>query len=104
MGYADSEAAASAADARVRELIGQGLAANLVTGSYLTGSKFIDLRRSEIVPERIDTFDLYAVIPTVGNQLGNILAEIETDMAAQYELLRERERHGELAPIPDQAN
>ena len=81
MGYADNEAAATAADARVRELIKQGLAANLVTGSYLTGNKYIDLRLSEIVPAHIDTFDVYAVIPTVGNQLGNILAQVETTLA-----------------------
>ncbi len=81
MGYADTEAAASTADARLREMIEQGLAANLVTGSYLTGSKYINLRQSELRPASIETFDLYTVIPTVGSQLGNILAQVETTLA-----------------------
>jgi len=86
MGYTDSEAAAETADGRLREMIRQGLAANLVTGSYLTGSKYIDLRNSDIVPDLVETFDLYAVIPTIGSQLGNILAQVETTLATVNEM------------------
>jgi len=86
MGYADNETAAHAANKRLREMIEQGLAANLVTSSYLTGSKYINLRNSEIPPGAIETFDLYAVIPTVGGQLGHILEQVETTLATINEL------------------
>ncbi len=85
-GFADSEEAKHRADTRLRAMIESGLAARIMTGSYLTGSKYIELQFSNRQSAQIKRFDNFVVIPTSGSQFGHILAQVESILGKVNEL------------------
>ena len=73
LGYDDSETALAEADARITELIGNGLRAGLAPGSILTGQKYVELQYHDVPSGGLQTFASHKVIPSIDDRLGQLL-------------------------------
>lgn len=80
LGFDDSEEALEDLSGRIDTLIADGLRGSLSTGNLLTGQKYVELQYhagNTASPER---FADYPVIPSIGGQLGQILASVESTL------------------------
>jgi paraquat-inducible protein B len=80
LGFDDTEEDAAIADARIEELIGDGLHGSLASGNLLTGRKFVELDYLPVATEERQAFGDYAVIPTVGGQISRVLDSVARTM------------------------
>jgi len=86
LGFADTESAVEEVDTRMNTLIANGLRGGLATGNLLTGQKYVELQYNDSIPGAPQTFGDYTVIPSIGGQLGQLLASIERTLATVNKL------------------
>lgn len=73
LGFADDYSVLREVDDRINDLIADGLTASLATGNLLTGQKYIELQYHGDGFGQIQTFDSYTVIPSLDDQLDQLL-------------------------------
>ncbi len=86
LGYADDYAVLNEVDERINELIDDGLTAGLAMGNLLTGQKYIELQYYGDGFGESQTFAGYTVIPSIGGQLDQLLANASNAMMTINEL------------------
>ena len=86
LGYADDYSVLDEVDERINELIGDGLTAGLAMGNLLTGQKYVELKYHGDGFGKLRTFAGYTVIPSIGGQLDQLLANASNAMMTINEL------------------
>ena len=77
LGYADTEAAAAVAEARILELIRTGLHGEIKITNFVTGSKVIELQHRAAAHRRPSTFAGYTVVPATEGRVDQLLVLLE---------------------------
>ena len=75
LGYSDDDSVIANVKTIMASLIKKGLRGGLATGNLLTGTKFIELKYDESVPNQLSKFDKYLVIPTLAGQFSQIMTK-----------------------------
>ncbi len=96
MGFEDNESELPRAKQIITALLEKGLRGGLVTGNYLTGSKYIELEYKKSATHKLETFSSYVVIPTIESQLELIISKASKVMDKLNDL--------PLAPVVNSAN
>ncbi len=84
--FADDESVHPLVGQEIIKSLKKGLRGSLVTGNYLTGSKYIELQYNENVSSALNYFSGYLVIPTLEGQLDQILNQLSKVMDKVYKL------------------
>lgn len=90
LGFADDESALAIADARIAELIDDGLHAGLSSGSLLTGQKYVELQYVEGPANDHRLFADYKVIPALDGRLDQLMKSAAGVLATINSLPLER--------------
>lgn len=86
LGFSDSETILTDVDNQIDNLVAGGLHAALATGNLLTGRKYIELQYYPDHTGHIQRFADYSVIPSIDDQLGQLLANASKTLDVINEL------------------